>query len=77
MYREKVVDKKIKDINAIIEAAEEASKGFLVANSDILNIAIKFAVVRDKYWISVAFVGYSALHNMTNHRRACIGVMHI
>lgn len=73
----KVVDNKIKDINAVIEASEEASKGFLITNSDILNIAIKIAVVRDKDWISVAFVGYSALHNMTNHRRACVGVMHI
>lgn len=73
----KVIDKEVNEIHAVIHAAEEASRGFLASTSIMVNIALKIAVVRHKTWLSVAFVGYSALYYLTNHRRACVGTMHI
>lgn len=40
-------------------------------------LALKIAVVRDDGWLAVALFGKSALHYMTNHERAGLGVMHI
>ena len=39
--------------------------------------ALKIAVVRGSGWLAVALFGKSALHYMTNHERAGLGVMHI
>lgn len=44
----KVIGKNHREINEVIEAAEEASKGFLITSSDILNIAMKISVIWDK-----------------------------
>lgn len=72
-----VITKEVNEIHAVIHAAEEASRGFLASTSIMVNVALKIAVVRHKTWLSVAFVGYSALYYITNHRRACVGTMHI
>ncbi len=72
-----VIAKEVNEIHAVIHAAEEASRGFLASTSIMVNVALKIAVVRHKTWLSVAFVGYSALYYITNHRRACVGTMHI
>lgn len=65
------------DIHALIHATEEAKKGILVSVSTSANLAMKIAVARDDTWIAVALFGKSALHYMTNHDRAGLGVMHI
>lgn len=65
------------DIHALIHATEEAKKGILVNVSTSANLAMKIAVARDDTWIAVALFGKSALHYMTNHDRAGLGVMHI
>jgi hut operon positive regulator len=72
-----VIAKEVNEIHAVIHAAEEAARGFLASTSIMVNVALKIAVVRHKNWLSVAFVGYSALYYITNHRRACVGTMHI
>ena len=72
-----IILKEANELHAVIHAAEEASRGFLASSSIMVNIALKIAVVRHKKWLSVAFVGYSALYYVTNHRRACVGTMHI
>ena len=41
------------------------------------SLALKIAIVRKEHWIAVAIFGQSALHYMTNHERAGLGVMHI
>ena len=72
-----VIEKTANDIHALIHATEEAKKGILVSVSSSASLALKIAVVRDTGWLAVALFGKSALHYMTNHERAGLGVMHI
>ncbi len=72
-----IIQKTTNDIHALIHATEEAKKGILVSASTSANLAMKIAVARDDTWIAVALFGKSALHYMTNHDRAGLGVMHI
>ena len=70
-----IIEKTANDIHALIHATEEAKKGILVSSS--ASLALKIAVVRGSGWLAVALFGKSALHYMTNHERAGLGVMHI
>ena len=72
-----VIEKTTNDIHALIHATEEAKRGILVSVSTSASMALKIAVARDEHWIAVAIFGKSALHYMTNHERAGLGVMHI
>lgn len=72
-----IIQKCSNDIHAVIHATEEAKKGILVSVSSSASLALKIAVVRGDKWIAVALFGKSALHYMTNHDRAGLGVMHI
>lgn len=72
-----IIKKSTNDIHAVIHATEEAKKGILVSVSSSASLAMKIAVARDDHWIAVALFGKSALHYMTNHERAGLGVMHI
>lgn len=72
-----IIQKTTNDIHALIHATEEAKKGILVSVSTSANLAMKIAVARDDTWIAVSLFGKSALHYMTNHDRAGLGVMHI
>jgi hut operon positive regulator len=71
-----IIEKTANDIHALIHATEEAKKG-LVSVSSSASLALKIAVVRGSGWLAVALFGKSALHYMTNHERAGLGVMHI
>ena len=57
------------------EKVNRAVIGASVSSS--ASLALKIAVVRDDGWLAVALFGKSALHYMTNHERAGLGVMHI
>ena len=74
-----IIEKTANDIHALIHATEEAKKGILVSVSSSASLALKIAVVRGSVagWLAVALFGKSALHYMTNHERAGLGVMHI
>lgn len=72
-----IIGKTSNEIHAIVHATEEAKKGILVNVSSSASLALKIAIVRDDHWIAVAMFGKSALHYMTNHERAGLGVMHI
>lgn len=72
-----IIEKTANDIHALIHATEEAKKGILVSLSSGASLALKIAVVRGSGWLAVALFGKSALHYMTNHERAGLGVMHI
>ncbi len=73
----KLIEKEESDIHAVIHAAEEAGRGFFISSVMKANVAVKVAIVRKDKWISVAFSGYSAFYYSTNHRRVCVGTMHI
>ncbi len=72
-----VVEKNAREIHALIHATEEAKKGILVSVNTSASLAIKISVVRGDGWLAVALFGLSALHYMTNHERAGLGIMHI
>ena len=72
-----IIEKTANDIHALIHATEEAKKGILVSVSSSASLSLKIAVVRGSGWLAVALFGKSALHYMTNHERAGLGVMHI
>ena len=72
-----IIEKTANDIHALIHATEEAKTGILVSVSSSASLALKIAVVRGSGWLAVALFGKSALHYMTNHERAGLGVMHI
>lgn len=72
-----IIEKTANDIHALIHATGEAKKGILVSVSSCASLALKIAVVRGSGWLAVALFGKSALHYMTNHERAGLGVMHI
>lgn len=72
-----IIEKTANDNHALIHATEEAKKGILVSISSSASLALKIAVVRGSGWLAVALFGKSALHYMTNHERAGLGVMHI
>lgn len=66
-----------KQIHALIHAAEEAQEGILLKKPGAVNVGMKIGIVRKEGWIAVALFGGSALHNLTNHNRAGLGIMHI
>lgn len=65
------------EAHAVLHAAEEAKRGMLVNVSSSTSLAVKIAIVRDNDWVAVAMFGQSAIHPITNHSRAGMGVMHI
>ena len=64
-------------MHALLHAVEEAKRGVLVNASTNTSLAVKIAIVRDSNWIAVAIFGESAIHPITNHERAGLGVMHL
>ncbi|MDD4320946.1 MAG: HutP family protein [Acidaminococcaceae bacterium] len=72
-----IVEKEAYQIHAILHATMEAKQGILVNVSTSANIAIKIAIVRKEGWVAVAMFGESAVHHLTNHERAGLGIMHI
>jgi len=72
-----IISKTPYQAHALLHAAEEAKRGVLINVSSSTSIAIKVAIVRDKQWIAVAMFGESAIHPLTNHERAGLGIMHL
>lgn len=73
----KMIEKSAAHIHALLHAAEEAKQGMLMSIISSSSLALKIAIVRDETWIAVAIFGKSAVHYMTNHDRAGLGIMHI
>lgn len=63
--------------HALLHATDEAKRGIMVNVASSTSVAVKIAVVRDKSWVAVALFGESALHPLTNHDRAGLGLMHL
>lgn len=72
-----LISKTTKEIHALLHAAEEAKRGIVVNSSSSTSLALKIAIVKDDTWIAVAMYGESAIHPITNHERAGLGIMHI
>ena len=63
--------------HALLHATDEAKRGIVVNVASSVSVAVKIAVVRDSQWVAVALFGESALHPLTNHDRAGLGIMHL
>ncbi|MEW6624858.1 MAG: HutP family protein [Bacillota bacterium] len=72
-----LIKKSSGQVHALLHASEEAKRGILVNASSSISLALKVAIVRDNAWIAVAMFGQSAMHPVTNHERAGLGIMHI
>lgn len=64
-------------VHAVMHASLEAVTG--ITNHVLLdaNLKIKMAIVSDGKWVAVALYGDSAIHPLTNHERAGLGVMNL
>ena len=64
-------------VHAVMHASLEAITG--ITNHILFDAALKLkmAIVSDGKWVAVALYGDSAIHPITNHERAGLGIMHI
>lgn len=65
------------DVHAAVHAAIEACNGLLLHSPMVSSYSLKIALVRKDKWLAVALYGYSAAHNLTNHERIGLGIMHV
>lgn len=72
-----LIEKVDAQLHAVLHAAEEAKRGVAAHAFTGAHVSLKIAVVRRERWLAVALFGDAALHHMTNHQRAGLGVMHI
>lgn len=72
-----IISKSPTNYHALLHATDEAKRGILVNVASSCSLAVKIAIVRDESWIAVALFGESAIHPLTNHERAGLGVMHL
>ena len=72
-----IIGKSATNYHALLHATDEAKRGIMVNVASSVSLAVKIAIVRDDSWIAVALFGDSALHPLTNHERAGLGVMHL
>lgn len=72
-----IIAKTPTNYHALLHATDEAKRGVLVNVASSASIAVKIAIVRDDQWLAVALFGESAIHPLTNHERAGLGIMHL
>jgi len=72
-----VVEKKGGEMHALMHAALEAMNGFISMSLLEASIGAKIAIVRNRFWLTVAVVGDSAYHAVAHHERCGLGVMHL
>jgi len=72
-----VVDKKPREMHALMHAALEAINGFIALGTLEASVGAKLAIVRNANWIAVSMVGDTAYHAVAHHERCGLGVMHI
>jgi len=72
-----VIEKAPGHLHALLHATMEAAHGLLVNAPGAASLSVKVGIVRDSEWVAVASYGMSALHPLTNHERAGLGIMHL
>jgi hut operon positive regulator len=71
-----VITKDPGEVHALMHAALEAERGVMLDIPKNASLALKVTVVAKDGWLAVAIFGQSAMHVLTNHWRAGLGVMH-
>ncbi|MBT9133689.1 MAG: hypothetical protein DDT38_00412 [Firmicutes bacterium] len=72
----RVIERKSSQVHALLHALLEAKRGVMMDVPSNASLALKISVVAKDDWLAVAIFGQSAMHVLTNHRRAGLGVMH-
>ncbi len=72
-----IVKRSSSSVHAIIHATLEALGGIVDHIPSDTSLKLKVAVVSDNDWVAVALYGDSAVHPLTNHERAGLGLMHL
>ena len=72
-----VVNKRPEELHAVLHATLEAERGILIDIPRGVSLALKIGIAARGEWLAVAIFGQSALHIVTNHWRAGLGVMHL
>ncbi|HOP62414.1 MAG TPA: HutP family protein [Spirochaetota bacterium] len=72
-----IIEKNDKRIHALVHAGIDALAGITHSAPIEGSLKLKIAIVADSDWIAVAIYGDSAFYPLTNHERACLGVMHL
>lgn len=72
-----ILEKKSTHIHPLIHATVEAERGMMFDAPTDSSIVMKVAIVIGKEWLAVAMYGESAIHVLSNHERAGLGIMHI
>lgn len=72
-----ILEKKGSHVHPLIHATLEAERGMMIDIPAEASITMKVAIVVGKEWLAVAVYGESALHVLSNHERAGLGIMHL
>ncbi|HOP62415.1 MAG TPA: HutP family protein [Spirochaetota bacterium] len=72
-----VIEKSGKRIHALVHAGIDALAGITHSAAIDGSLKLKVAIVSDPDWIAVAIYGDSSYYPLTNHERACLGIMHL
>ena len=72
-----LISKTATNYHALLHATDEAKRCIMANVASSVSVAVKVAIVCDQAWIAVAMFGESALHPLTNHERAGLGIMHL
>ncbi|KAF0193541.1 MAG: hut operon positive regulatory protein [Bacillota bacterium] len=71
-----VISRHPSQVHALLHAILEAKRGVMMDVPTDASLALKLVVVVRHEWLAVAIFGQSAMHVLTNHWRAGLGVMH-
>ena len=72
-----IIEKSGKSIHSLVHAGIDALGGITSSAPIEGSLKLKVALVCDSDWLAVAIYGDSAFYPLTNHERACLGVMHL
>lgn len=72
-----ILEKKSTHIHPLIHATLEAARGMMFDQLMDSSILMKVAIVVGSEWLAVAMYGDSAIHILSNHERAGLGIMHL
>lgn len=72
-----VVDNSPQKLHAVVHATLEAVQSILIVSLANPSVKVKMSIVTDGLWLAVGMFGSTALHVLTNHERAGLGVMHL
>ena len=72
-----VIKKAETQVHAVVHETLEAIGGIVEYIPADTSLKLKLSIVSSSNWLAVAIYGESAVHPVTNHERAGLGIMHL